>query len=47
METQIKFYKEMAVSGGLYSSQNWILTEKDKKNRTQAAQMKFLKQLSK
>jgi len=42
METQIKFYKVMAVSAGLYGSENWVLTEKDK-NRIQAAEMRFLR----
>jgi hypothetical protein len=41
-ETQIKFYKVMAVSAGLYGSENWVLTEKDK-NRVQAAEMRFLR----
>jgi hypothetical protein len=41
-EIQIKFYKVKAVSGGLYSSKNWVLTEKDK-NRIQAAEMRFLR----
>jgi hypothetical protein len=39
---QIKFYKVMAVSTGLYGSKNWVLTEKDK-NRIQAAEMRFLR----
>jgi hypothetical protein len=41
-ETKNKFYKVMAVSAGLYSSWNWVLTEKDK-NRIQAAEMRFLR----
>jgi hypothetical protein len=41
METQIKFYKVMAVSAGLYGSEKWVMTEKDK-NRIQAAEMRFL-----
>jgi len=41
METQIKLYKVMALSTGLYGSENWVLTEKDK-NRIQAADMRFL-----
>jgi hypothetical protein len=41
-ETQIKFYKVMAVSDGRYDSENWVLTEKDK-NRIQAAEMRFLR----
>jgi hypothetical protein len=32
----------MAVSAGLYRSENWVLTEKDK-NRIQAAEMRFLR----
>jgi uncharacterized GH25 family protein len=44
-ETQIKFYKAMAISAGLYGSKNWVLTEKDK-NRIQAAKMRFLDQCS-
>jgi hypothetical protein len=32
----------MAVSVGLYGSENWVLTEKDK-NRIQAAGMRFLR----
>jgi hypothetical protein len=40
MEKQIKFYKVMAVSAGLYGSEKWVLTEKDK-NRIQAAKMRF------
>jgi hypothetical protein len=28
METQIKFYKVVAISSGLYGSENWVLTEK-------------------
>jgi hypothetical protein len=31
----------MAISAGLYGSENWVLTEKDK-NRIQAAEMRFL-----
>jgi hypothetical protein len=38
--TQIKFYKVMAVSAGLYGSENWVLTEKDK-NRIQEAEMRL------
>jgi subtilisin-like proprotein convertase family protein len=41
-ETQIKFYKAMAVSAGLYGSGNWALTQKDK-NRIHAAEMRFLR----
>jgi hypothetical protein len=41
-ETHIKFYKVMAVSAGLYGNENWVLTEEDK-NRTQAAEMRFLR----
>jgi hypothetical protein len=41
-ETQIKFYKVMAVSAGLYGSENWVPTEKDK-SRIQAAEMRFLR----
>jgi hypothetical protein len=41
-KTQIKFYKVMVVSDGLYGSENWVLTEKDK-NRIQAAEMRFLR----
>jgi hypothetical protein len=37
-ETQIKFYKLMAVYAGLYGSENWVLTEKDK-NRIRAAEI--------
>jgi hypothetical protein len=40
MDTQIKFYKNMVVCVGLYGSENWVLTEKDK-NRIQAAVMRF------
>jgi hypothetical protein len=40
-ETQIKFCKAMTVSAGLYDSENWVLTEKDK-NRIWAAEMRFL-----
>jgi hypothetical protein len=29
-ETQITFYKVVAVSAGLYGSENWVLTEKEK-----------------
>jgi hypothetical protein len=32
----------MVVSDGLYGSENWALTEKDK-NRIQAAEMRFLR----
>jgi hypothetical protein len=32
----------MAIFAGLYGSENWVLTEKDK-NRIQAAQMRFLR----
>jgi hypothetical protein len=42
METHIKFYKVMAVSAGLYSSENWALTEKDK-NRIQAVEMRIFR----
>jgi hypothetical protein len=45
METQIKFYKVMAVSAGLYGSENWVLTDKDK-NRIQAAEMRFLRSMT-
>jgi hypothetical protein len=41
MEPKIKFYIVMTVSAGLYGSENWALTEKDK-NRIQAAEMRFL-----
>jgi uncharacterized GH25 family protein len=41
-ETQIKFYKVMAVSDGLDGSENWVLTEKDT-NRIQEAVMRFLR----
>jgi hypothetical protein len=41
-ETQIKFYKVMAVSDGLYDSENWVLTEKVT-NRIQAAVMRVLR----
>jgi hypothetical protein len=40
METHIKFYKVLAVSAGLYGSENWVLTKKDKKI-IQAAEMRF------
>jgi hypothetical protein len=30
MEKQIKFYKVMDVSAGLYGKENWVLTEKTK-----------------
>jgi hypothetical protein len=43
METQIKFYKVMAVSASLYGNENWVLTENDK-NRIQTAKMRFLYQ---
>jgi hypothetical protein len=32
----------MAVSAGLYGSENWVLTDKAK-NRIQAAEMRFLR----
>jgi hypothetical protein len=32
----------MAVSAGLYGSENWVLTEKDK-NRIQAVEMRFVR----
>jgi hypothetical protein len=32
----------MAVSAGLYDTENWVVTEKDK-NRIQAAEMRFLR----
>jgi hypothetical protein len=32
----------MAISAGLYGTDNWVLTEKDK-NRIQAAEMRFLR----
>jgi hypothetical protein len=38
--TQIKLHKAMATSPGLYGSENWVLTEKDKK--VQAADMRLL-----
>jgi hypothetical protein len=41
-ETQIKFYKVMAISASLYGNKNWVLTEEDK-NRIQAAEMRFLR----
>jgi hypothetical protein len=41
-ETQIKSHKVMAISVGLYGTDNWVLTEKDK-NRIQAAEMRFLR----
>jgi hypothetical protein len=34
----------MAVSVGLYGSENWIVTEKDK-NRLQEAEMRFLRSM--
>jgi hypothetical protein len=42
METQIKFYKVMAVSASLYGSENCVLTENDK-NRIQTAKMRFFR----
>jgi uncharacterized GH25 family protein len=41
-EKHITFYKVMAVSAGLYGSENWVLAEKYK-NRIQAAEMRFLR----
>jgi hypothetical protein len=41
-ETKIKFHKVMTVSGGLYGSEYWVLTEKDK-YRIQAVEMRFLR----
>jgi hypothetical protein len=43
-ETQVKFYKVMALSAALYGSENWVLTEKDK-NRIQAAEMRCLRSM--
>jgi hypothetical protein len=34
----------MAVSDGLYGSENWVVTEKDK-NRLQEAEMRFLRSM--
>jgi hypothetical protein len=36
------FYKVTAISAGFYSSENWVLTEKDE-NRLQAVKMRFLR----
>jgi hypothetical protein len=41
-ETQIKFHKVMLVSVGLYGSENWVLTDKDK-NIIQATEMRVLR----
>jgi hypothetical protein len=41
-ETQIKLYKVMVVSAGLYGSENWVLKEKNK-NRFQVAEMRLLR----
>jgi hypothetical protein len=41
-ETQVKSYKVKAVSAGLYGSENWALTQRDK-NIIQAAEMIFLR----
>jgi hypothetical protein len=37
----IRLHKVMAVSTGLYGSENWVSTENDK-NRIKAAKMRFL-----
>jgi hypothetical protein len=43
MVTQIRLYKVMAVSAGLYVSENWLLADKYK-NRLQVVEMTFLYQ---
>jgi hypothetical protein len=40
LEIRRKFYKVMAVSVGLYGSEKWVLTQKDK-DSIQAAEMRF------
>jgi hypothetical protein len=42
METQITFYKVMAVCAGLCGSDSWVLREEDI-NRVQAAEMSCLR----
>jgi hypothetical protein len=42
METQITFYKVMAVFAGLCGSESWVLREEDI-NRVQAAEMSCLR----
>lgn len=44
-ETQLKFYKVMAVPALLYGAETWVLTKKDRL-RIQAAEMKFLRAVS-
>jgi hypothetical protein len=44
MEKQIKFYKVIAISAGLYGSEIWVLTEKNE-NRIQAAEMRFVRSM--
>jgi hypothetical protein len=41
MEMQIKFYRVVAVSAGLYGNETWVLIENDK-NRIQVAESLML-----
>jgi hypothetical protein len=42
IDTQMNFYKAMAMRGGLYGCEIWVMTSRDK-SRLQAAEVQFLR----
>jgi cyclopropane fatty-acyl-phospholipid synthase-like methyltransferase len=42
LDTQMKFYKTMAIRSGLYVCETWVMTSKER-SRLQAAQMQVLR----